>query len=103
MRSPRTVQQMHPLFISNTSSSALTTRASSIPISPNSFSITAMRLPCWAVRMWFSSVVFPDPRKPVRTVTGTLPSRSVALSTTAIPAPFGTGQPRPGDWLPKQW
>jgi hypothetical protein len=65
--------------------------ASSIPISPNSFSITAMRLPCWPVRMWFSSVVLPDPRKPARTVTGTLPSRSVRLSTTAMLAPFVAG------------
>ena len=43
----------------------------STPTSPNSFSMTAMRLPCFAVRMWFSSVVFPEPRKPVSTVTGT--------------------------------
>src|SRR5262245_64941214 len=35
IRSPRTVQQMHPLFISNTSSSAPTTSSLSIPISPN--------------------------------------------------------------------
>ena len=37
-----------------------------------SFSMTAIFLPCWVVRMWFSSVVFPEPRKPVMTVMGTL-------------------------------
>ena len=63
MRSPRTVQQMQPLFISITSSSpkallARLTMASSTPTSPYSFSITAMRFPCCAVRMWFSSVCF---------------------------------------------
>ena len=46
-RSPRTVQQMHPLFISKISSSALMTRSLSTPISPNSFSMTAIFLPCW--------------------------------------------------------
>mmetsp|Transcript_17523 Transcript_17523/g.44926 ORF Transcript_17523/g.44926 Transcript_17523/m.44926 type:complete len:228 (+) Transcript_17523:917-1600(+) len=48
MRSTRTVQQMQPLFISNMSSSDWNldfTRASSMPTSPNSFSMTAMRLP----------------------------------------------------------
>src|SRR5580658_5864331 len=38
--------------------------------------MTAMRLPCWAVRMWFSNVVLPAPRKPVSTETGT---RSAAV------------------------
>ena len=41
IRSPRTVQQMQPLFISNTSSSAPTTSSLSMPISPNSLTITA--------------------------------------------------------------
>ena len=45
MRSPRTVQQMHPLFISKISSSAESTSSLSIPTSPNSFSITAIFLP----------------------------------------------------------
>mmetsp|Transcript_2238 Transcript_2238/g.6897 ORF Transcript_2238/g.6897 Transcript_2238/m.6897 type:complete len:279 (-) Transcript_2238:364-1200(-) len=43
-RSARTVQQMQPLFISKMSSSALTrrlTRRSSMPSSPNSFTMTA--------------------------------------------------------------
>mmetsp|Transcript_19886 Transcript_19886/g.59330 ORF Transcript_19886/g.59330 Transcript_19886/m.59330 type:complete len:298 (-) Transcript_19886:1315-2208(-) len=76
-RSWRTVQQMQPFIISMTSSSVSVLsfgfmRASSIPTSPNSFSITAIFLPCWAVKMWFSSVVLPEPRKPVKIVTGTL-------------------------------
>ena len=70
MRSPRTVQQMQPLFISKISSSALMTSSWSIPISPNSFSITAMRWPCCSVSRRFMRVVLPAPRKPVRTVTG---------------------------------
>jgi hypothetical protein len=41
--------------------------------SPNSFSIMAKRNPWFgSSRMWFSSVVLPEPRKPVRIVTGTL-------------------------------
>mmetsp|Transcript_59455 Transcript_59455/g.98572 ORF Transcript_59455/g.98572 Transcript_59455/m.98572 type:complete len:284 (-) Transcript_59455:25-876(-) len=76
IRSCRTVQQMHPFIISIISSSAcilvfLESNASSIPTSPNSFSITANFLPCASVRMWFSSVVLPLPKKPVRMVTGT--------------------------------
>mmetsp|Transcript_48631 Transcript_48631/g.93009 ORF Transcript_48631/g.93009 Transcript_48631/m.93009 type:complete len:239 (-) Transcript_48631:103-819(-) len=51
MRSPRTVQQMHPLFISMISSFVSITRPSSTPISPNSFSMTAIFFPCFAVRM----------------------------------------------------
>ena len=41
IRSPRTVQQMQPLFISNTSSSVSTTRSLSTPSSPNSLITTA--------------------------------------------------------------
>lgn len=47
--SNRTVQQMQPLFISKISSSASNfccTKASSIPTSPYSFSMTAIFLPC---------------------------------------------------------
>ena len=61
-RSPRTVQQMQPLFISNTSSSALTTSSLSMPISPNSLTMTANFLPCGSDRMRLSSVVLPAPR-----------------------------------------
>ena len=62
IRSPRTVQQMQPLFISNTSSSAPTIRSLSMPISPNSLTITAYFLPCGSDRMRLSSVVLPAPR-----------------------------------------
>mmetsp|Transcript_17045 Transcript_17045/g.37532 ORF Transcript_17045/g.37532 Transcript_17045/m.37532 type:complete len:287 (-) Transcript_17045:1-861(-) len=89
IRSPRTVQQMQPLFISTMfSSSAMDppfTRESSIPTSPNSFSMTAIRLPWFFSRMWFSKVVLPLPRKPVRMETGTLLSAS---GFSAPPAPF---------------
>ena len=50
-----------------------------MPISPNSFSMTAMRLPWFAVRMRLRRVVLPAPRKPVRTVTGTRVSEGVAM------------------------
>mmetsp|Transcript_19262 Transcript_19262/g.44280 ORF Transcript_19262/g.44280 Transcript_19262/m.44280 type:complete len:288 (-) Transcript_19262:55-918(-) len=81
MRSCRTVQQMQPFIISKICSSDcilafLASSASSMPTSPNSFSITAIFFPCAAVRMWLSSVVFPLPRNPVSTVTGT---RSISL------------------------
>ena len=44
IRSPRTVQQMQPLFISTICSSLFSMISLSTPTSPNSFSITAMRL-----------------------------------------------------------
>mmetsp|Transcript_48393 Transcript_48393/g.90670 ORF Transcript_48393/g.90670 Transcript_48393/m.90670 type:complete len:204 (-) Transcript_48393:16-627(-) len=74
-RSPRTVQQMQPFITSISSSSVFSMMTfSSTPTSPNSFSMMANRIP-WSgeLRMWFKSVVLPDPRKPVRTVTGTGP------------------------------
>ena len=88
IRSPRTVQQMQPLFISKISSSASSTSASSIPTSPNSFSMTAMRCPCSSVRMRLSSVVLPEPRNPVSTVTGTRSSvvSAIGLSFRAVGA-----------------
>mmetsp|Transcript_5575 Transcript_5575/g.14096 ORF Transcript_5575/g.14096 Transcript_5575/m.14096 type:complete len:301 (-) Transcript_5575:170-1072(-) len=64
-KSARTVQQMHPLFISKISSSALTlrlTNRSSIPSSPNSFTMTAYFVSCFSVRILLSSVVLPAPR-----------------------------------------
>src|SRR5213075_2886245 len=61
-RSPRTVQQMQPLLISNTSSSAPTINSLSMPISPNSLTITAYFLPCGSDRMRLSKVVLPAPR-----------------------------------------
>src|SRR5437016_134544 len=72
IRSPRTVQQMQPLFIWRICSSPFSMRSLSTPTSPNSFSITAMRWPWSSRRMRLSSVVFPLPRKPVRMVTGTM-------------------------------
>ena len=52
---------MQPLFISNTSSSASTTRSLSIPSSPNSFTITAYFWPCCSVKILFRRVVFQLP------------------------------------------
>src|SRR3954468_1573425 len=72
MRSPRTVQQMQPLFISTICSSPVSMISLSTPISPNSFSITAMRWPWSSFRIRLSSVVLPLPRNPVRIVTGTM-------------------------------
>ena len=46
-----------------------------------SFSITAIFLPWLAVRMWLRSVVFPLPRYPVKTVTGTRVSGCVSAIT----------------------
>mmetsp|Transcript_76310 Transcript_76310/g.170729 ORF Transcript_76310/g.170729 Transcript_76310/m.170729 type:complete len:237 (-) Transcript_76310:8-718(-) len=73
-RSPRTVQQMQPFMTSmSCSSDASLMTFSSTPTSPNSFSMMAKRMP-WSgdSRMWFRRVVFPDPKKPVRIVTGTV-------------------------------
>ena len=80
-RSDRTVQHTQPFSTSTISSSEANllffcTSASSIDVSPNSFSMIAIFLPWVAVRMWFNSVVFPDPRKPVSTVAGTRGSES---------------------------
>mmetsp|Transcript_99058 Transcript_99058/g.174757 ORF Transcript_99058/g.174757 Transcript_99058/m.174757 type:complete len:238 (-) Transcript_99058:398-1111(-) len=76
IRSPRTVQQMQPLFISTMFSSVRvgpsSMSASSMPTSPNSFSMTASRLPWFSFSIRFKSVVFPEPKNPVSTVTGTL-------------------------------
>src|SRR5262245_26556168 len=72
IRSPRTVQQMQPLFISTICSCVRSRISPSTPLSPNSFSITAMRWPWSSLRMRLSRVVFPAPRNPVRMVTGTM-------------------------------
>jgi hypothetical protein len=74
------------LFILNTSSwlsNRCLTSVSSTPTSPNSFSITATLSPWLLVRMLLSSVVFPAPRKPVRTVTGTFVSAAAAIAAAA--------------------
>src|SRR4051795_8470089 len=54
-----------------------------MPTSPYSFSMIAMRWPWRSLRMRFSSVVFPLPRKPVRRVTGTLMSGGVPMQERA--------------------
>src|SRR6202163_3571906 len=69
-RSPRTVQQTQPLFISKTSSSAPMIKSLSMPISPNSLTMTAYFFPWFSDRLRFKSVVLPPPRSPVSTVTG---------------------------------
>ncbi|CAM2181668.1 hypothetical protein PSAC2689_40225 [Paraburkholderia sacchari] len=70
-RSPRIVQQMQPLLIWMICSWLSCTRISlSMFSSPNSFSITAIFMPCCSFRMRLSRVVLPLPRKPVRMVTG---------------------------------
>jgi hypothetical protein len=69
------VQQTQPLFISKSSSSVAKEEAtswSSTPTSPNSFSMTATRRPCFSSRIRFRRVVLPEPRYPVSTVTGIL-------------------------------
>jgi hypothetical protein len=63
-------QQMQPFASSTMSSSRETMSSPSMPISPSSLTMTAVRNPCALVRMCFTSVVFPLPRKPVMTVTG---------------------------------
>src|SRR5262245_25797099 len=78
IKSPRTVQQMQPLFISTICSSPVSMMSLSTPISPNSFSITAMRWPWSSLRIRLSSVVLPLPRNPVRIVTGTMLVSSIA-------------------------
>mmetsp|Transcript_67804 Transcript_67804/g.189270 ORF Transcript_67804/g.189270 Transcript_67804/m.189270 type:complete len:239 (+) Transcript_67804:799-1515(+) len=85
IKSCRTVQQMQPFIISMISSSVCTLAfflmsSSSMPTSPNSFSMTAIFFPCVAVRIWLRSVVLPLPRKPVITVTGTRRS-SLAITS----------------------
>ena len=70
-KSSRMVQQMQPLLIWMICSCWSLTRMSlSMFSSPNSFSITAIFCPCASVSTRLSKVVLPDPRKPVRMVTG---------------------------------
>ena len=71
-RSPRTVQHKQPLLSKIVSSLDLTTKASSIPTSPNSLIITATFSISLLVRSFESNVVFPLPKKPVRIDTGVL-------------------------------
>ena len=69
--SPLIEQQMQPLLSSTIESLVATTSSLSMPTSPNSLTSTALRSPCWLLRMWLSRVVLPAPRKPVSSVTGT--------------------------------
>ena len=75
-----TVQHRQPLASSNSwplsapvSSQPmpqLRSSSPSMPSSPNSLTMTAMRLPCAWVSKWRSSVVLPLPKKPVTMVAG---------------------------------
>ena len=61
---------MHPLFISVISTPASFKNPPSIPISPNSFSISTTCSPCHAsLSSCWISVVFPAPRNPEMIVT----------------------------------
>src|SRR6516225_5856844 len=63
------------------SSSAPTTNWASMPTSPNSLTITAIGASVWRVKILLSSVVFPAPRKPVRTVHRTFATTSSVAVT----------------------
>ena len=64
----------------------------SIPISPNSFSMTAMRRACSSdERIRFRSVVFPEPKKPVMMVAGTRGSTNSSSAYSAAKACNGKG------------
>jgi hypothetical protein len=78
-RSSRSVQQMHPFVISTSCSSARrTSECRTIPastlISLMSLTITATRRSSRLSRIRCSRVVFPAPRNPDSTVTGTRPT-----------------------------
>ena len=83
-RSSRSVQQMQPLLISTSFSSArfrLTcslTRLASMLISLMSLTITATRRSSRLLSMWLSTVVLPAPRNPDSTVTGRRLSTAVS-------------------------
>ena len=64
-KSPTSVQQMQPLFISVTSMPAFFMKPLSMPISPNSFSMSTTRWPLYTLAIIsLMKVVFPAPRKP---------------------------------------
>ena len=71
-RSPRIVQQIHPLCITTISSSSkeVSTNKWSMPISPNSLIITAVSENFSSRSKWLRTVVLPLPRNPVMTVMG---------------------------------
>ena len=75
-RSERTLQHRQPLPSSAMLSLDERSSASSMPVSPNSLTMTAVPAPCGVARKRRTSVVFPAPRKPVTTVTGIRAPRS---------------------------
>mmetsp|Transcript_9791 Transcript_9791/g.27720 ORF Transcript_9791/g.27720 Transcript_9791/m.27720 type:complete len:250 (-) Transcript_9791:65-814(-) len=104
-RSSFTLQHTHPFESSTNRVSPLSppppetpSRAINDSMSnpcPNSFSTTAMRLPPADLSKWFSSVVLPAPKNPVKMVTGTgadrgapaKPSSAEADDVTPLPSP----------------
>src|SRR6516164_9034520 len=90
MKSSATVQQMQPLasstiFSSGQLASAQDFRISpSTPSLPNSLTSTASFLPLALAIRCRISVVLPDPRKPVTTVTGTLASVFIRQPPTRL-------------------
>mmetsp|Transcript_97545 Transcript_97545/g.281488 ORF Transcript_97545/g.281488 Transcript_97545/m.281488 type:complete len:282 (+) Transcript_97545:327-1172(+) len=88
-RSPRTVQHMQPFSMTTTCSAKsraeFCNNSLSMGTAPNSFSMTANFLSRWCFKRWFSTVVFPAPRKPVKMVMGTglcEPRALVGMSST---------------------
>src|SRR3984957_1358887 len=78
--SPRIVQHRHPLCISTTSSIAFSTKRWSMPISPNSLTMTAVAAISGCFSTWLSTVVLPLPRNPVSRVTGVRDVASIAVN-----------------------
>ena len=100
MRSWRTVQHTQPLSITTMSSSAseparVAMSASSMPIAPNSFSITAMRLPWSAVRMRLISVVLPEPYKTASVTYGNTQEATVSVEGETHHRSSFVGKPSP--------
>src|SRR5580704_4102182 len=81
--SPRTVQHRHPLCSSTTSSVAFSTSRWSMPISPNSLTMTAVAAIAGCFSTWLSTVVLPLPRNPVSRVTGVREAASIAVKGKA--------------------
>src|SRR5208282_2277041 len=79
-RSSRIWQQTQPLDRLIMLSFTPTTSSASMLIEPKSLTRTPTRRPWLPVRMRFSNVVLPAPRKPVRMVIGTALPWSVATS-----------------------
>ena len=92
-RSSRIVQQTQPLFSWMICSLVSCTRISlSMFSSPNSFSMTAIFWPWASVSTRLSSVVLPEPRKPVRMVAGMRPWRSALSGGAGTREPADAGR-----------